>query len=776
MTRSSDKFREMWARSDPRIVRIFAALFALATYKLVAQLVVGPGWDTYSFMANAAALAGRGYGYTEPARPPLISVVSAPLVAMGFMNPAVIQVVDFLFVLLALVGVYVIARRRVSKLVAAGAALGVMMSPPLWEWIGVGYTDIAAVALCTWALVAVIKATEEDPRYYAVAFSLIVAAALMRTTSLLFVMPFGVWMLFRTPFFRHAKYILLGIVAAVALYLPFGVYYGISLDEPLYPFVTSLRIQQSASLGVGVYREIGSYFTSLPILAAPPQVAALTLFALLFAAWGLGWGVVGSLRARRVPASRIVAALALTGACAFAATKGGLLASQLVVVAGVYFVWQLVGSRVLDAQGGPHRVVETDTALDATIVAWLLCYYVFHESWAQRVTRYYIPMAPQVAILVAMGWNELVRRMPVTLILQETPATVAEWLRDPLPLVRRFAWLPLAALLFAGFAIDVARTSWAPDPTVVDAKKTAHFLAAQPGVHQSLVYSDMWPVTAFYLRQNVIAMPFFNSAKAVGHELVKNGAGYYVTLHPITPVHYRPLYDTGTARVLVGDGTPGKLPSVLYLGSGWENYLEQLADFRINLVHNEGDYNMQGTAFYDAYSLRQLQQFGVVAVFGGMWHDRTAAERVLQSYVEQGGTLVLDASGNLTDPTSLCNSVLFDTVIQRQLVPANASIAVDPAFAAKHAGIARATTSPWIAEGNAPWYGAGYSALPGSSPLKVYARLGGRPLIAERSWGKGRVIWFAYNLPWHAHLSSNVDEEKLIRAVLAEAVHSQPAK
>jgi hypothetical protein len=62
VTGRSDRLRRFWTHTDPNLVRMFAAILALGIYKTVAQIVVGPGWDTYSFLANAAALAGRGYG------------------------------------------------------------------------------------------------------------------------------------------------------------------------------------------------------------------------------------------------------------------------------------------------------------------------------------------------------------------------------------------------------------------------------------------------------------------------------------------------------------------------------------------------------------------------------------------------------------------------------------------------------------------------------------------------------------------------------------------
>ncbi|MDP2400972.1 MAG: hypothetical protein Q8M66_03250, partial [Actinomycetota bacterium] len=62
-------------------------LIALAVVALVAvttavgrvreAIAVGPGWDTYAFLANAAEFAGKGFGYAEPHRPPLISLLTS---------------------------------------------------------------------------------------------------------------------------------------------------------------------------------------------------------------------------------------------------------------------------------------------------------------------------------------------------------------------------------------------------------------------------------------------------------------------------------------------------------------------------------------------------------------------------------------------------------------------------------------------------------------------------------------------------------------------------
>ena len=116
--------------------------------------------------------------------------------------------------------------------------------------------------------------------------------------------------------------------------------------------------------------------------------------------------------------------------------------------------------------------------------------------------------------------------------------------------IRRWFVLPILVLLIAAFAFDIAGTNLSPDPNNVDARDTARFLAAQPDAGDAVIYSDMWPLTAWYMRRNVVAMPIFDDPVAVSHELHKNGATYYAATgmpnvpKPV-PAGFRSALDSG---------------------------------------------------------------------------------------------------------------------------------------------------------------------------------------------------------------------------------------
>ncbi len=748
-------------RGGPAIVALSAV--ALVAYKLVAQIAVGPRWDSYSFVANAAQFAGRGIGYTEPARPPLISLIAALPLALGAFDVRVIQVIDALLALGSLVGFYVLFRLRLGRNISALAVLALLVSPVIWEWLGVGYTDFAAMGLCAWSLYFLVRAADEDPRLYAVAFPLFLGASLMRFTSLLFAVPMVVWLLLRARPWRQVKPLAMGVAVTALCYAPFAVYYQRVVGDPLYPYIASTHVQEAGS-AAGVVQQLGSFATASYWLAAPRPIAALVLLVFAMAAVGLATAAWRFVREGRRGVGRVILGLVVGAAFAWAARHGGFAASQLSVALGVFAVWRILTAEDEVSRPGTLRRVPGRLALDAAMLAWTLAFFCFHDSWAQRVTRYYITMAPGVVYFVALGWKQLVRQA-AEMAAAGSPAATGK--------LRVALTVPVVVVIAAGLALNVAGTSWSRDPAVTGAQETATWLASRSPDPDTVVYSDLWPMTSWYLGRGVRAMPLFDDPRAVDHELAVSRAAFYVTTKSGRFRDFRTQYETPAGRVLERTATSASLPEMLYLGSGWENYLEQLDDYGLHLVHHEGEYDMEGTAFLDAYAPREMAQYSAIAAFGFQWHDRSGSERALDDWVASGGTLVIDASHNLQQPTSLDGSVLFDTVIRRASLPRTTAIDVQPGFAATHPEIGHVDASPFADESGEPWYGATYAAMPGSAPLKVLASAGGHPLIIERQWGRGRVYWIAYNLAWHAHVTDNAGEARLISAVLEEALRTR---
>ncbi|MFA5844595.1 MAG: glycosyltransferase family 39 protein [Coriobacteriia bacterium] len=740
----------------------------LIAFKTLAQVRVGPGWDSYAFLVNAAEFAGKGVGYTELHRPPFLSFLVSLVFRFTARNAAVVQWADAALSLAAIVAFYLLLLRRFSAPKAATGALALLAFPPLWDYIGTGYTDFASVGLSMWALVFLTKATEEDSRWYLAAAPVFVLAVLTRYTALLFAFPMLLWLVFRARPFRDAGRIGGAIALAIATYVPAGVFYHRRFADMLFPFAVALGAVQDTSAVTPVTAAglLGTGFAaqakSLAALVLPSPVSPLAWLIVVGAAAGLISRVLPPNRSR-LPWSRILLSAAAVAGLGYGLVKGGLFAGQFLIPIVIYLVWRWVGPRDLD---GADPRTPRGTALAGVMIAWALAYADFHALDLFRVPRYVIMVAPTLVFLCLLGWDSWSKTLGDPRARTAGGAhrsTAAVWLSAP-----------LVALVLASVALNAAHTSRTPDYLVAGARSTARWLVKHdPGVSSETVYSDLWPLTSWYLGSAARPMPFFTNLTAFDHELDKNAAAYYVTTRSKPFKGYDAVDAAQGVTVLRRrpGARPRPLPRVLYLGRSWQNYLERLTGYGIYLDFDAGQYGWVGTAYLDAFTPEQLARYPVVAAYGVRWHERDRIEGLLARYVRDGGSLILDASRNMGDPPFvLSDTILFGTLIRRGGVEPDAPLTVAPWFVERHPGLGRIAAAPFVDEGGGRWFGALYEPVRVTTPVRVLARIAGKPAILMQPLGKGRIYWIGYNLVWHAQLTDNRSEMRLVRAIVEDAL------
>ena len=751
------------------LVAVLVAAAALIGYKVASTVGTGPGWDTYAFLANAAEFAGRGYGYAELHRPPFLSLLASLAFRLGLpMHEAVIQWIDGALTLSGIAAFYLVARRRFRPLLSAVGALMLLGIQPLWSYLGSGYTDFPSVALSLWMLWACIKATEERPGWYLLAGALFVAATLTRYTAILAVFPVLVWVVLRWRPFHQARAIAGGVLAALIAYWPAARFYAVRFGDVLFPFILAFGVSESISSPTGegsIDASAWWYLGRLPAFLAGEGLALAGWVVLIVTVLGTALGAIAYLQSHQPRASRVLwAALACAPAVA-AQLAGGMMLRQITLPIAVIGVWYALGPAEEDARG--HRII-APAALQGAMVAWLLTYLDFHGHQSVQVPRYIVPMAPGIVFAILYGWQTFVVDVRRTLTREED---VPEH-RRMRPFLRLAAPVSLGILVSAVLATTVANTNHKPDQLVSAAEESAAWLQNQEGIGDATVFSDLWPLTAWYARIPAQPMPFFTDDAAFQHALDREATDYYVTIRSRDYEGYVTAANVGSARVLERVlPAPDALPRILYLGKAWDNYLESVTDYSFYLMSDSGRYGWEGTAFLDSMGASELATYPVVAVYGVRWSDRYAGEAALADYVRAGGVVVVDASSNLGElPYDLANTVLFDTVIRRRELPAGATLRVGDELRALDPRLGDVDAAPFVDETGGAWYGADYTPLPGSEDLTVLATVDGRPAVAMRTLGKGRVYLIGYNLVWHAFITENADEQALIDAVFAYAL------
>lgn len=746
-----------------------AAALAVAAFAIIWKVTVavrlGPRWDTYAFLANAAEYAGKGFGYSEPHRAPLLPWLTSLVFRIDGLSVSAIQWMDGALTLLAIPAMYLLVRRRASATMSAAAAVSLLCVTPLWDYIGVGYTDTAAIAISLWLVLSVVAGTERDPRWLLVSGPLFTAAVMMRYTALLVAFPLLVWIALRSSLFRHARPALMSALAGVAAYLPAALYYHREFGDALFPFVVAFGFSEAVSApGSGTVAGSGWYYlTHSPALFGPAGMALVSVFVVSVAAVALSVAVGRLIDSRPPKARGILFAGASAALAVITQAHAGLALRQASLALAVFAFWRAAAAR--DDRG----MVAAGPALDATMAAWLAAYLDLHAHQQVIDPRYFIPMAVPLIYFTVRGLT--VAGRSIGELLESTSGRSSATLA-----AQRVTTLAFALYVAVSLSLTVRTTAGEPDPYLADALKASEWLAGQTDARSATVVSDYWPLTAWTIRSDVRPMPSFEAAPAFAHELAKSDAEYYLTYSNREYRHFTTAFRTGDMTVLCRNrDESGTTPRVLYLGKSWDNYLEELTDFSFFLDSTAGRYGWEGTAFLDGPSADELARYDVVAVHGIRWRDRATGEKVLRTYVERGGTVVIDASRNLDGLSfPLVDTVFLDALVRRRVMPEHSSIDVDEEFATAH-GLGAIGASPFLDRDGGAWSGASYQAPPGKAEPEVLASAGGYPIISTRRIGKGRVFYVGFNLAWHAFSKQNPDEAALVRAVFDEVLASGPS-
>ena len=757
-------------RLDPWLIATLVIAAVAIAWKVRATFAIGPGWDAFAFLASAAQFAGRGYGYVEAHRPPLLPLLTAVLFRLGYYHETAIQVMDGLLAFSGVAAAYLLFRRAFPRVAATAGALAFLATTPMWLTLGRGLTDIGAVALCLWSLLALVKATEEDARWYIVALPLLLLSVLIRYTSLLFFFAAGMWVVFRWLPIRQARRLIEGSAASALLYAPAAVMYQQRFGDILFPFIIAFDTASDTTGGASTKAaENGPAFAwfarNVLTFVSGQRTSLLAIIVLGVALVGVYWAVRSFIAERHSKIGTFALAAMYLGFVGLSLAKGGMVARQVAIPVAVFGLWRSFGPR--EPGNFPNNRTLPVPALTASMLAWCAAFVDFHGHQPFHEIRYFIPMTPGLVFLVLLGWESAIAEIKRQLAAIRS----SEQLRRAVAPVAWGTLLGLTLVTLFGQIVWLDRT---PDVEWQAARDSARALGKAAAVRPGLVYSDFTPITAWYLQSDPREMPIFVQSKAFQHELDKSDARYYVTYHAPTYAgfseiaHFGPA--TEPANVLERTSAlRSRQKRVLLLGQAWDTYLEDVNNFSFSLSSFSGRYGWEGSAFLDWSDPRRLAKYDAVAIYKPRWRDRHRAEDNLRKYVERGGVAFVDMSANLGGAYAMTNTVILDTLAQRTVFSKQDRLAAAASFATRHPRLEHLGAPSFRDENGGSWVGTTYQPM---SPRhdEVLVRLGAQPIVTVQRLGKGRVYWIGGNLVWHAFRFGNDSERELVRAVFAEGL------
>ncbi|MDR2967075.1 MAG: glycosyltransferase family 39 protein [Methanobacteriaceae archaeon] len=213
-------FKNMWKKEmksfigKNRIDLIFIFLIAIFSLVIVYLLINVNNQlgiycsDVFIYLLNSLNFAGYSIGSkTTMYLSPVVCFLTSLIFRFGFIDQVAIFVVTGLFYPIASIGVYLLSRLHLNKIMSLfGTFLFISFSLNIL-WLANGSIDIPAMAISIWIIYFLVLAVDEDSKYFMIAFPLFIIGFFTRYT-VGFIAPLMIlYILLKVDFFDKIKLI-----------------------------------------------------------------------------------------------------------------------------------------------------------------------------------------------------------------------------------------------------------------------------------------------------------------------------------------------------------------------------------------------------------------------------------------------------------------------------------------------------------------------------------------------------------------------------------------
>jgi len=209
----------------------------IITYsKIKIQLVIGPTYDTYDFLANAAEFAGKSIGYSD-LRPPFISYLISIVFRFDGLSVAPIFIIDGIFYILGTIGLFLLLKLRFNSLYSFLGSLLYATFPILLTYVAVGFPELSSISISIWALYFAVLAVKRDSKFFFISFPLAMLAFLTKFNQALIIFPLFLYILINWKNIKNHRNIAFGIAISSLIIVPVLIYYSFKYGNPIFPFL-----------------------------------------------------------------------------------------------------------------------------------------------------------------------------------------------------------------------------------------------------------------------------------------------------------------------------------------------------------------------------------------------------------------------------------------------------------------------------------------------------------------------------------------------------------
>ena len=370
-------------------------------FKIKLQIELGPVSDTFDFLANAALFAGKGFGYADLNRPPILSLLTSIFFIFDNLSIWPIFLIDGLLYVFGCIGLYLFLSERFDSLMSFIGSLLFATFPLVLTFAAVGYNDVSGVAVAIWAIYLTYLAVNRDSKYFFLSFPMAMLAFLTRFNNALIIFPIFLYIFISRDKIKSYKNIFIGIFLSSLILVPLFIFFNSKFGNPLYPFLSFFQSSgSSGSTEHFAYNPDLMYF----IKNMPAHIGAQSAMIIVFTAVGFvlylfrmwkktmfgekTWSVnVNMFRT----SYKLPLLVLLTFLFLISFGRIHYMLTEVIFFLIAYLVFLITQD---------HKIT---SEMDLLFFTWFIAFFIFQSIYIAKDHRYVIPMYPPLAYFLIRG-------------------------------------------------------------------------------------------------------------------------------------------------------------------------------------------------------------------------------------------------------------------------------------------------------------------------------------------------------------------------------------
>lgn len=482
---------------------ILILIVGLITYiRINMHLYLWPTFDTYDLLSNAALFAGKGIGYSDLLRPPLLPFLTSIYFMFDGLNIGAIFVIDGLLYILGCVGIYLFLKERFTHLISFLGSLLYATSPLMIIFAAAGYYDIPSVSIGIWAIYLTYLGVKRNSKFFYLAFPVAMLAFLTKYSMSLLIFPIFAYILISRENIKNYKDLILGIFSGSLVLVPVLLFFYTKLGNPIYPFMTFFETSGVLmSAEHFAYNPDSMYFIKyLPHYLGETSFLIIfsTLFALLFHLYKkigkietLSWNKVIEKGNKIKLELFLILFIALVMITTFG--KIHYLFSEVFFFAIIILINNLLSK------------LGRDCNVELLFLAWLGTFFIFHSVYLIKDHRYYIFLVAPIVYFLALGVKFTTEKFQFKFKKKNLTLYIFSAL---------IILLMISSTVSRFEAIEKANM----DNKVLNenVRDACNWLKNyDPDYKSKVIYADYWSLFAWHLQMDVGKMPTFRNNQTI---------------------------------------------------------------------------------------------------------------------------------------------------------------------------------------------------------------------------------------------------------------------